>query len=94
MHYLLHKVAKVKLDDRGVLRFTYEDGSGEALPQGPFYSGLVDGEVPLAVEELAKSGLDSPDEVQYLIAYHCGAFPNGLPLCLLQSLVASPTKYA
>jgi hypothetical protein len=56
------------------------------VPQGPFYPSAVDGEVPLAAKELANSGLNSPDEVKYLIAYHCGAFPNGLPVCLLRSL--------
>jgi hypothetical protein len=93
MHYLIHKVAKVEVDDRGVLRFHYEDGTGTALIQGPFYPSLVNEEVPLAVKELAKSSLESPDEVQYLIAYHSGAFPNGLPVCLLRSLEQIPARY-
>jgi hypothetical protein len=92
-HYLIHKVAKVELDDRGVLRFSYEDGSGKPLPQGPFYPSLVNGEVPLAVKELAKSSLDSPDEVQYLIAHHSGAFPSGLPVCLLRNLEEIPARF-
>lgn len=93
MHYLIHKVAKVELDDQGVLRFSYEDGTGKALIQGPFYPSLVNGEVPLAVKELAKNGLESPDEVQYLIAYHSGGFPNGLPVYLLRSLEEIPARY-
>jgi hypothetical protein len=92
-HYLIHKVAKVEIDDRGVLRFSYEDGTGKALIQEPFYPSLVNGEVPLAVKEMAKSGLESSDEVQYLIAYHSGAFPNGLPVCLLRSLEEIPPRY-
>jgi hypothetical protein len=91
--YLIHKVRCVWVDERGVLRFNYEDGSGKELLQGPWYPSSVNGRVPLAVEELAKSGLQSPDEVQYVIAYHCGAFPYGMPACLVQRLEDIPPRY-
>jgi hypothetical protein len=93
MHHLIHKVAKVEIDDGGVLRFCYADGAGRTLIQGPFYPSMVNGEVPLATKELAKSRLQSPDEVQYLIAYHSGAFPNGIPVYLLRSLEEIPARY-
>jgi hypothetical protein len=94
MHYLVHKVAKAEVDERGVLRFKYEDHLGNPKPNGPFYPGLVNGEIPLAAKELAKSNLQSPDQVQYLVAYHSGAFPNGLPALLLQSLEEfDPAKF-
>src|SRR5690349_14574536 len=84
--YLIHKVRCVWVDERGVLRLNYEDGSGKELLQGPWYPSSVNGRVPLAVEELVKSGLQSPDEVRYVIAYHSGAFPYGMPECLLRNL--------
>jgi len=93
MHLLVHKVAKVELDDSGVLRFRYEDGAGTALSAGPFYPSLVNGEVPLAAKEMAKNGLQSPDEIRYLVAYHSGAFPNGLPVCLLRGLEEMAQRY-
>lgn len=92
-HYLLHKVSSVRIDERGYLRFGYEDGTGTELLQGPFYPSTINGECPLAAKELAKSRLKSPDEIQYVIAYHCGAFPNGLPVCLLRSLGDVPASY-
>lgn len=92
-HYLIHKVAKVEVDDRGVLRFSYEDVNGNSQSGGPFYPSLVNGKVPLGVKELAKNGLEKPDEVHYVIAYHSGAFPNGLPVRLLRSLEEIPKIY-
>lgn len=92
-HYFIHKVAAVWIDDKGFLRFKYEDGCGKQNLMGPFYLSMVNDEVPLAAKELAECGLQSPDEVNYLIAFHCGAFPNGTPVLLLRSLEEVPQEF-
>ena len=81
-HYLLHKVNKADINDRGSLSFKYEDASGKIKLQGPFYLSNV--AIP-ANEELKKHGLEKAEDIKYLIAYHCGAFPNGHPGWLLKS---------
>jgi hypothetical protein len=92
-HYLIHKVSKAWIDENGVLRFRYEDGSGKELAQGPFYPGYVNNSVPLAAKELSKYGLQEADDVKYVIAYHNGAFPTGMPCFLLKRLEDIPARY-
>ena len=92
-NYILHKVQSAKIDKNNILRFIYEDKASNKKLMGPFYLSKINGEVPTAEKELLKHGLTSPDEIKYLVAYHCGAFPNGLPICLLRSLDDVPDKY-
>jgi hypothetical protein len=44
-------------------------------------------------DRLARNGLQSPDEITFVVAYHCGANPWGLPVCLLRSLDELPERY-
>lgn len=93
-HYLIHKVAAVWIDNKdGFLRFKYENGRGKELLQGPVYLARILGEQPLATKELAQNRLQSPDEVNYVIAYHCGSFPYGMPEYLLRSLDDIPAEF-
>jgi len=88
--YLIHKVSTVCVNDRGMLSFTYETKRG-ITSQGPCYLGSASGPT-LAIDELAKHGLQSPDEINYVIGYHSGAIPFGQPAYLLRSLDEIPTS--
>ena len=83
-HYVVHKVESVSVRD-DTLRFKFIYGDGKPYVTGPFYWDSVNGEKPVAEKELAKSGLQSPDEIRYVVAMHCGAFPNGHPMRLLRN---------
>lgn len=89
--YLIHKVSTVRVNDRGMLQFTYETRFG-VTSQGPCYLGTPSGPT-LATDELAKNGLQSPDEINYVIGYHSGAIPFGQPAYLLRSLDEVPSSF-
>lgn len=92
MHYLVHKVSRAWVDRRGVLRFKYVDEEGQEC-RGPFFPDSVNGKAPRADEELAKSGLRSADEIKFVLAYHSGACPFGIPGLLLRSLEDIPARF-
>ena len=89
--YLIHKVSTVRVNDRGMLQFTYETKSG-VTSQGPCYLGSASGPT-LAADALKKNGLQSPDEINYVIGYHSGAIPFGQPAHLLRSLDDVPSVF-
>lgn len=89
-HYLIHKVAEAYINSEGTLSFKYEDGSGVIRSGGPFF--LSKSAIP-ADEELRKHGLEKPEDVKYLIAYHSGVFPNGYPGLLLKSEEDIPNDF-
>jgi hypothetical protein len=88
--YLIHKVNSVCVNDRGMLSFTYETRRG-VTSQGPCYLGTAAGPT-LAIDELYKHGLQSPDEINYVVGYHSGAIPFGQPAYLLRSLDDIPMQ--
>jgi hypothetical protein len=88
--YLIHKVNSVCVNDRGMLSFTYETRRG-VTSQGPCYLGTAAGPT-LAIDELSKHGLQSPDEINYVVGYHSGAIPFGQPAYLLRSLDDIPLQ--
>jgi hypothetical protein len=89
--YLIHKVNTVRVNDRGMLQFTYVNRFG-VTSQGPCYLGTPSGPT-LAAAALAKNGLQSPDEINYVIGYHSGAIPFGQPAYLLRSLDEVPLSF-
>ncbi len=83
MYYHVHKIASAHARAEH-LCFVCEDGDGHTC-SGPLYPSFVNGQRPLASHILEKNGIGHLDEIKYVIAYHCGAFPNGLPRRLLKS---------
>lgn len=91
-HCIIHKVATVAIDSGGVLRFSFQKGDGTPYYGGPGYL-MVNGRLRLAADELARCGLQSPDEINYVVAHHCGALPCGRVVFLLRSLDDLPDCY-
>jgi hypothetical protein len=91
--HLIWKVAAVRITESGTLVFAYEDGQGNRLLMGPGFPDLVNDKVPLAKDRLAQSGLETPDEINYVISSHSGANPGGMPVCLLRSLDEIPERF-
>lgn len=89
--YLIHKVCTVYVNHRGMLSFTYETKFG-VTSQGPCYLGSASGPT-LTADALTKHGLQSPDEINYVIGYHSGAIPFGQPAYLLRSLDEIPSEF-
>jgi hypothetical protein len=81
-HYLVHKVASIKIKD-DVMRFTFVHEDGQEY-HGPMYWGTMNGKKPVATRILRENGLIGTDEVHFVIASHSGIFPNGYPARLLR----------
>lgn len=84
-HYLLHRVAKVRIRPDGSLAFTLSHANGREY-SGPCYVSWNRRPIQKAPAELRRHSLAAPEEVRFLIAYHCGAFPNGVVTVLLGRL--------
>jgi hypothetical protein len=80
-------------DESGKLRFKFERSDGTEY-FGPCYLARSNGEVLLAEDMLLKNGLSDVGEIRYVVAYHWGGFPNGIPVRLLSSLENLDAKYS
>jgi hypothetical protein len=92
-HYIVHKVRRAWVKD-GVIRFRYEDSYGKEVIGGPEYWSIgFPPAVPTAAAELLRCGLDAIEQIRFIVAYHSGALPPGVPCWLLESPDDVPEQF-
>ena len=81
--YVIHRVKRTRVLPHGTLGFTLVRTDGGEYGMG---YPLVNSVLVAAQRELRKNRMSRLVEVKFLIAFHCGAWPYGLPVRLLRTV--------